>query len=419
MTRFAILRVLWAAALCLVAIGFGSVLHLPAMAAAEYRQIVAPMVSATCASSSPCLQESNSLTGAGVKGISTSGNGTIGQTKFKSTSSSNAKAGVFGQDLSSSGKFDSGVLGTSTNGAGVQGTSVNGSGVVALSSNQSALFAENTTFGDAIQAISVSNDGTNSSTQNNSSIFRGRSGVWGHDDSTDGGRLNVGVAASSTNGIGLSASSSTFVGINALGGGTAGQDFPALSVIGNSGLHALITGCTASAGVNPCDSFHASFVVDGEGGIFTTASINADGNVDILGQYQVNGSCVAGCSFSPHAARKAVTRYVPTASVPTVEDFGEAQLVDGQARVRLSADFANVVDQHAGYLVFVTPEGDTGGVYVTQKTSSGFTVRENHGGRSSVPLQYRIVAKPYGVNGGRLPMVETHRARTAPTRRPL
>lgn len=417
MNRLAIFRVIWAAALCLVAIGLGSTLHLPALAAADYRQIVAPMVSATCASSSPCLQESNSLSGAGVKGVSTSGNGTIGQTKFKSTSSNNAKAGVFGQDLSTSGSFDSGVLGTSTNGAGVRGTSVNGNGVVALSSNQSALFAENTTFGDAIQAVSVRNDGTNSSTQNNSSIFSGRSGVWGHDDSTDGGRLNVGVAGSSTNGIGMSGSSSTFVGVNAVGGGTAGEDYPALSVIGNSGLHALITGCASSAGVNPCDSFDASFVVDGQGGIFTTAGIGADGNVDILGQYQVNGNCVAGCSAPRNAPGKAVTRYVPTASVPTVEDFGEAQLVDGQAHVRLSADFANVVDQHAGYLVFVTPEGDTDGVYVTQKTSSGFVVRENHGGRSTVALQYRIVAKPYGVNAPRLPMVQTHRTRTAPTRR--
>ena len=400
------IRLVGSALLCLGAIGVGSAINLPAVAATGYEQFVAPIVSATCASSTPCLTEANSKSGAGVKAASTKGDGAVGQTSFKSTSQSNGTAGVLGQDLSTSGGFDSGVLGTSANGFGVQGRSGNGNGVLALSSGQSALFAENSNFGDGVQSVALNNDGTNSSTQNPSkSLGVGRSGVWGHDDSTDGGRLNVGIAGSSTNGIGISASSSNFVGANVVGGGTVGLDFPALSVIGNSGGHALITACDAST-VNPCDSFHASFVIDGIGDVITSQSIDAGGNVDIGGQYQVEGVCVAGCSRTRNGGGKAVTRYVPTASVPSVEDFGEAQLVDGQAHVQLSADFANVIDSSANYLVFITPEGDTNGVFVTQKASSGFVVRENHGGRASVAFQYRIVARPFGDHGSRLPSVE-------------
>src|SRR5450755_979620 len=158
MNRLATIRLACGVALSLAAIAFGSALRLPALAEQGYQTYIVPMTS--CASSTPCASWSNSKSGAGVQGISTGGNGANGQTKFKSTSATNAKAGVLGQDNSPSGSFDSGVLGTSTNGVGVQGTSVNGNGVVALSNNQSALFAENSGFSDGIQSIALNNDGT-------------------------------------------------------------------------------------------------------------------------------------------------------------------------------------------------------------------------------------------------------------------
>jgi hypothetical protein len=396
MNRLTAFRVFCGAALCLGAIGLGSAFHLPAMADAKYQQFVTPQVSATCASSSPCLQETNSQTGAGVKGISTSGNGSMGQTKFKSTSSSNAKAGVFGQDLSSSGGFDSGVLGSSTNGIGVQGTSVNGSGVVALSTNQSALFAENTGFSDGIQSVALNNDGANSSTQNPSATFgRGRSGVYGHDDSSDGGRLNVGVAGSSTNGVGVSASSTNWIGIVAVGGGTDGTfDYPALSVtanvLDNTPTNALIV-CT---GHSPCS--------DGN----YVARINGYGDMTLIGKLYTAGFCSTGCARQPGAPGRRVVSYASTDAQPTLQDVGEAQLISGRAYVHFEAQYASVVDRSSRYFVFITPEGDCNQLYVTDKTSSGFSVREAHGGLSTVPFQYRIVARPYGDKSTRLPSIE-------------
>ena len=55
-------------------------------------------------------------------------------------------------------------------------------------------------------------------------------------------------------------------------------------------------------------------------------------------------------------------------------------------------------------MVFVTPEGPSHGLCVTNKSPAGFEVVENEGGRSSVAFSYRIVAKPYGVTAARLPI---------------
>ena len=93
--------------------------------------------------------------------------------------------------------------------------------------------------------------------------------------------------------------------------------------------------------------------------------------------------------------------YSPVQAVATVEDVGEAQLASGQAYVRIDPRFADTTDRSAAYLVFLTPQGDTPGLYVTAKTPSGFVVRE-HGGRSNVVFDYRIVAKPFAPQGARL-----------------
>jgi hypothetical protein len=74
------------------------------------------------------------------------------------------------------------------------------------------------------------------------------------------------------------------------------------------------------------------------------------------------------------------------------EDFGTAQLSGGQATISLEPGFAAIV--HAdSYHVFLTARGDSAGLYVADQSSSGFTVREQQSGKSSVGFTYRIVAK--------------------------
>jgi hypothetical protein len=161
------------------------------------------------------------------------------------------------------------------------------------------------------------------------------------------------------------------------------------------------------------DSF-ANLVANGEidgGAGFRTGGIVAggssgNGNINIIGQYQIAGGCVLGCTPATTASPgRAVASYSAQEVSPSIEDFGEAQLVDGRAYVPLSSDFANVIDGHMNYLVFITPEGDNRGLYVSDKTHAGFAVHESQGGRSNLMFSYRIVAKRYGVKRPRLPMV--------------
>jgi len=70
--------------------------------------------------------------------------------------------------------------------------------------------------------------------------------------------------------------------------------------------------------------------------------------------------------------------------------------------VRFDAEFASVIDRGSDYAVFLTPEGDNRGLYVAQRTPSGFVVRESQSGRSTLAFSYRIVATPYASTERRL-----------------
>ena len=87
----------------------------------------------------------------------------------------------------------------------------------------------------------------------------------------------------------------------------------------------------------------------------------------------------------------------------TMEDTGTSRLLNGEGTVHFDAAFASTIDARRGYQVFLTPNGDTRGLYVSAKYEGGFIVRENEHGRSSVYFDYRVVAHPFGASEARLP----------------
>ncbi len=99
------------------------------------------------------------------------------------------------------------------------------------------------------------------------------------------------------------------------------------------------------------------------------------------------------------------------------EDFGEGKLVNGKAEVKLDPDFAAVV-KTKHYHVFVTPYGDSHGLYVAKRTDTGFEVREQQGGKSSVEFSYRVVAKRKDIAGERLKKFSLPPAPPKPTKKP-
>ena len=81
---------------------------------------------------------------------------------------------------------------------------------------------------------------------------------------------------------------------------------------------------------------------------------------------------------------------------PTVEDTGDGSISGGRGYVRLDPAYAAQLDASKNYNVFLTPYGDSKGLYVTGRTSSGFEVHENQSGSASLSFAYRVVgvAKP-------------------------
>jgi hypothetical protein len=98
-----------------------------------------------------------------------------------------------------------------------------------------------------------------------------------------------------------------------------------------------------------------------------------------------------------------VDAFAPRLATPTVEDVGEGQVSGGRGYVSIDPAFADTMDRSRPYLVMLTPEGPSRGLYVTGRTPSGFSVRENPGGASTLGFTYRIVAKPFDTAARRLP----------------
>jgi hypothetical protein len=89
------------------------------------------------------------------------------------------------------------------------------------------------------------------------------------------------------------------------------------------------------------------------------------------------------------------------------EDFGSGRLANGTAIVNLDPAFAQTVNTKTEYHVFITPNGESEGLYVVNKTAGGFEVHEQHGGHSNIGFDYRIVGPRLGYENVRMEDVTT------------
>jgi hypothetical protein len=306
------------------------------------------------------------------------------------------KACVAGTNTSSG----PGVAGSSKSGVGVSGYSVSDAGVYGSSS--SGLGVYSVSGGSAVYGISLSDAGV---AGYSSSV----TGVQGFTDTgvagvfQSGGVNAVTVAnTNATNPFTANAFTATIVGdsndlvndtraVMGVNQNGDGADF--------SGSYIGIVGRAPAAGY-PMDLVTPNgddlVLVDGAGNALISGNLTVDGTIN--GNLQVPGG--------RHASA-----FVAKMAAPTVEDTGSAQLTNGSAAVRLDPTFAASVDVGQSYRVFLTPDGDTNGLYVAAKTPRGFIVREIHGGRSTLGFDYRIVATAFGDAGKRSALL-------APGRRP-
>lgn len=241
----------------------------------------------------------------------------------------------------------------------------------------------NTGAGEGISVIAKHNTGELAESDSTAGT-----GLYAHNPT-----VGYGLIADSGGGDAIKSVSSNGRGLDAFGGGDGG-----VPVIAATALKQQV------------DLF------DGYGAGVRVAQLDDQGNLFLAGQIFTSGSCSVGCIKIKTSGRSDVTGYESAGTVPTIDDFGKAEVVGGSGYVHIASDFGRAIDPRSEYLVFLTPEGDSRGLYVTGKSAAGFTIRESQGGRASLSVEYRIVAKPYDSRESRLPAWS---ARSWETRAPV
>ncbi|MFN8525257.1 MAG: hypothetical protein U0821_19345 [Chloroflexota bacterium] len=113
------------------------------------------------------------------------------------------------------------------------------------------------------------------------------------------------------------------------------------------------------------------------------------GSVYIAGGLKLLGGFLTAVKHPDGSTRAA---HGVTSAEPLIEDVGRARLANGAAHIDLDPSFAALI-QSADYTVFLSPEGDSNGLFVTHKTASGFDVLEQKAGTSTLDFGYRVVAR--------------------------
>jgi len=179
----------------------------------------------------------------------------------------------------------------------------------------------------------------------------------------------------------------------------------------------------------------------GNGGVYATAAAGPSQNLVLVGNDDVavhldenndeagscftiyngaNGTVASWCEAKNTAAgvqamavdtsAGAREMYATGATEVWFEDFGTANLVDGQATVAIDPLFAEAVNLAAEYHVYLTALSDQPVLlYVTAKTPASFEVRGAtlDGQPAAAGFEYRIVAKRAGYEDWRLQAADT------------
>jgi hypothetical protein len=341
----------------------------------------------TCNNTTQCLERINQGSGAAIAGSSVGGNGIVAQTTAFTTSGS--FSGIVGTDAATPNPSgtpfnNAGVFGKSSTGIGVRASSATGTGIVASANGGSGIFATTQS-----NITGESSSGVFGEDVGNSSLAAGVTGFSGTGIAVQGDQFERGKYLNAAF-LGLTFASSITTYFPAKPpGGVFNSDI-------GEGVVAETSGATSEA--LAAANFGGGPVMRGYAAHVEVMDIDNGGNMILKGKLTQHGS-PNSVTHTAHSGD--VVMYSPMQAVATVEDVGEAQLNAGETYVRIDQRFADTMNRNGPYLVFLTPQGDTAGLYVTQKTAAGFVVRE-HGGRSNVVFDYRIVAQPLEAQGARL-----------------
>jgi hypothetical protein len=141
-----------------------------------------------------------------------------------------------------------------------------------------------------------------------------------------------------------------------------------------------------------------------DGPVFVRTVGGAVGDLFVDGSLFVSGPTKS--SVVPHPDGSQRVMHTVEAPESWFEDIGRAQLREGVARVNIDPDFAAISRLGDDYHVFLTAEGPSNGLYVDDRTATGFEVREQGEGTSEISFSYRIMTRRPDAPLGRLESIE-------------
>ena len=356
--------------------------------------------SATSGDTVGVFGEADSITGYGVEGNAPAASGTT--------------IGVYGKDASTTGYGVEGQATAETGvNTGVYGKSVSTSGI-GVEGNVTA--TSGTTYG----VVGISASPTGMGVQGNATATTGQSyAVYGKNSSTSGTAV-YGYASTATGATyGVVGLANSTAGVGVMGIGTEDSILGELLDIAPAGVWG-----TSDSGVGvlaTTDVTEAIAAYNNSSNVATLFVENQEDNTDssiVVATYSsyggfcdifVNGNLTCSGSVGGHAVlpngsngKRDVALYAVQSPENWLEDMGGGQLHNGSAVVALDADYAQTVNSGMEYRVFLTPNGDSKGLYVTNKTATSFEVHEQGGGTSSIAFDYRIVARRKGFENVRM-----------------
>jgi hypothetical protein len=184
--------------------------------------------------------------------------------------------------------------------------------------------------------------------------------------------------------------------------GTA-DDLPAGFFVNNSDIYPAVAAENGGAGGRGLFRAFKAVTPDGTCGI-------SDGILRCTGQVETLATSRDGA--------RTVETYAMQSPENWMEDFGVGAVAGGVGVVQIDPGFADMVSADSAYHVFLTPHGDSKGLYVINMTANSFEVRESGGGTSSLSFDYRIVGKRRGYEAQRMvDVTDRFKAEQAATKR--
>ncbi|MFZ0574994.1 MAG: hypothetical protein WA304_05755 [Candidatus Cybelea sp.] len=240
------------------------------------------------------------------------------------------------------------------------------------------------------------------------STTNGNSGTSGISTGTSG--QGHGVYGRSSNGQGVYGTSSSNNGVEGHSSGSGGSGVAGIQQGKSSGSGDGVY----SESADTTNLYEAIEAKADSSNTYIFEGFNASTNGLCTIDYNATLACTGGTLVKnvrtrhTNANGEHVLAYAAESATAMIEDVGTSRMVAGVANVQIDPAFAAVMDRK-WYYVFLTPLGDTRGLYVSMKTASAFQVRENGGGRSRVEFDYRIVAHPLDAKNDRLPLAPAMR----------